>query len=150
MGIELKPEEIDDFLHRSPTVILCVAREGKPPLPLPMWFGWVEGQIVMTTNMGSKKMMALRNHPEVSCLVESGEEYFTLKAVLVMGHCEIIEDQEEARHWQEVIFETKPIYRRLFPEKLPSHLERFYQLPRAVLRVTPTSITSWDFAKVNR
>lgn len=150
MGIELNPEEVDAYFRQSPTVVLCMAREGHPPLPLPMWFGWMDGKIVMTTNMGSKKIAALRKNPEVSCLVESGEEYFSLKAVVVMGRCEIMEDPAEARKWQERIFESKPIYKRLFPDQLPPHLEKFYQLPRAVLKVTPSSFTSWDFAKVNR
>ena len=150
MGIELSREQIDEYMLDSPRIILCIARAGKAPLAVPMWFGWVNGQILMTTLLKSKKVAYVRESPLVSCLVESGEEYFTLKSVLFMGRCEVIDDQEEAKRTFDLIFRSKPIYKKLFPEELPPHLEKFYQLPRAVLRVTPHSTSTWDFAKVRR
>ena len=150
LGIELSPAEIDDYLLRSPRMILCVARDGRAPLALPMWFGWVEGKILMDTGLGSRKIPAIRKNPLVSCLVESGEDYFALQAVLIVGQCEIIDDQEERRRLADLIFEAKPVYRELFPKQLPPHLERFYSQPRAILRVTPHSMTTWNFGKIRR
>ena len=150
MGIELSSEEIDAYMLGSPRLILCVNREGKPPLPLPMWFGWVEGKIVMHTVLASKKVAPIRRDPVVSCLVESGVEYFKLKAALVIGHCEVVDEQEAVRGWMARMNESKPMYNEMFPSELPDHLERLYAQPRAALIVTPDSITSWDFAKVRR
>ena len=116
MGIELSPAEMDDYLLRSPRIILCVAREGRAPLALPMWFGWVEGKILMDTALGSRKISAIRKNPLVSCLVESGEDYFALQAVLIVGQCEIIDDPEERRRLADLIFETKPVLPGAFPE----------------------------------
>ena len=49
------------------------------------------------------------------------------------------------------IEQVKPLYRvQLFPEDLPPHLQRLYAQDRAALIITPTSTTSWDFAKVKR
>jgi nitroimidazol reductase NimA-like FMN-containing flavoprotein (pyridoxamine 5'-phosphate oxidase superfamily) len=150
MGVELTAPEIDAYLQAAPRCILCVSRDGHPPLPLPMWFGWIDGRIVMSTLAASKKVAHLRKHPQVACLVESGEDYFALKSVLIMGRCEVVEDDGAAREWMKRIEETKPLYRSLKPERFPGHLERFYQRPRVALLVAPSSLTSWDFAKIPR
>jgi len=151
MGIELSREEIDRYLNTAPRGILCVTRDGLAPLALPMWFAWVDGKVVMHTSLKSKKVAAVRKHPDVSFLVESGEHYWTLKAALIIGACEIVDDQAGARAWMSRIEQVKPLYReQLFPKELPSHLQKFYAQDRAALVITPNSITSRDFAKVRR
>lgn len=150
MGIELTKDEIDSYLQNAPRGILCVTRDGRAPLALPMWFAWHEGRILITTGLASKKVAAIRKHPEVSFLVESGDHYWTLKALLIIGTCQVIDDQTEARELHNRLHDIKPLYKKLFPEQLPPHLQKFYDAPRAILAITPTSITSWDFAKVRR
>ena len=149
MGIELSREEIDRYLNAAPRGILCVTRDGQAPLALPMWFAWVDGKIVMNTGLKSKKVAAVRKHPHVSFLVESGEHYWTLKAALIIGECEVVDDQEAARAWRARVEAVKPLYGdQLFPKELPPHLQKFYAQDRTALIITPKSITSWDFAKV--
>jgi len=150
MGVELSAQEIDQYLLSSPRIILCINRPGKAPLPLPMWFGWIDGKIYMHTLQSSKKIQPVRENPEVSCLVESGEEYFSLKALLIIGHCDVIDDQAEVRKYAELITQTKPIYKKYRPESWPPHLQRHYEKPRSLLRITPKSFTSWDFNKIRR
>lgn len=150
MGIELTQAELDEYMLNSSTVILCVSREGKAPLAVPMWFGWRDNTIYINTALQSKKVGAIRKNPLVSCLVESGQQYFKLKAVLLMGLCGINENQDEVniQTWHKWLHEVKPLYRELFPKKLPPHLERMYTMPRVTLKITRHSITSWDFSKV--
>lgn len=150
MGIELSTAEIDRYMLQSPRLILCVSREGRAPLAVPMWFGWKEGEIYMDTLLASKKVGYIRKNPLVSCLVESGEKYFSLKAVLLIGPCEIIDHPDEVKKTGGVISQTKPIYKELFPADPPPHIKRIYEAPRAILRLKPDSLTSWDFAKVRR
>jgi len=151
MGIELSREEIDRYLNSAPRGILCVARDAHAPLALPMWFAWVDGKVVMNTSLKSKKVAAVRKHPQVSFLVESGEHYWTLKAALIIGECEVVDDQLAVHAWASRVEKVKPLYKeQLFPKKLPPHLERLYAQDRAALIITPKSITSWDFAKVRR
>jgi len=151
MGIELSREEIDRYLNAAPRGTLCVTRDGQAPLALPMWFAWVDGKIVMHTSLKSKKVAAVRKHPQVSFLVESGKHYWTLKAALIIGECEVVDDQAAARAWMTRIEQVKPLYKdHLFPKDLPPHLQRLYAQDRAVLVITPRSITSWAFAKVRR
>jgi general stress protein 26 len=153
MGIELTDPEIDAYLAQAPTVILGIDRDGRAPLLVPMWFAWHEGALYMNTALDSAKIGWLRRRPEVSCLVESGDAYFTLKAVRITGNCAINDSQAEVNSavWIEWLFQVKPLYATLADrEQMPPHLERFYRRPRATLKVTPRRIGSWDFAKIRR
>ncbi len=150
MGVDLNQAEIDEFMLSSPVVILCVAREGRAPLAVPMWFGWVNNTVYVNTALNSKKVEYIRNNPLVSCLVETGRDYYELKSVLLTGQCTINENQTEvnAGTWKEWLLDTKPLYREIYPHTLPPHLERFYAQPRATLVIAPHGTTSWDFAKI--
>jgi len=150
MAIDLTQREIDEFMLSSPVVILCVAREGRAPLAVPMWFGWADNTIYLNTALASKKVGYIRENPLVSCLVETGRDYYELKSVLLMGRCEINENQAEvnADAWREWLHAVKPLYREIYPKILPPHLARFYAEPRATLVIKPYGTTTWDFAKI--
>jgi nitroimidazol reductase NimA-like FMN-containing flavoprotein (pyridoxamine 5'-phosphate oxidase superfamily) len=150
MGVNLEPHEIDEYMNAQLRTILCVTRPGKAPFATPMWFAWMDRRVLMHTLLTSKKVDYIRAQPLVTCVVESGEHYYTLKSVLLMGPCEVIDDQDIVRAEIERMRQAKPVYNNLRPEQWPSHLERHYAKPRALLRVTPHSITSWDFAKIRR
>lgn len=148
MGVTLEPREIDEFMLSRPTAILCVTRPGRAPFATPMWFAWMDGQLVMHTLLTSKKVQYIRDQPLVTCVVEGGEKYLELKAILLMGPCEVVDDQPTVRLEIERMTSAKPLYDTLRAQKLPPHLERHYEKPRALLRVTPKSITTWDFGKL--
>src|SRR5258705_1391949 len=148
MGIELSREEIDRYLNAAPRGMLCVTRDGLAPLALRMWFAWVDGKVVMHTSLKSKKVAAVRKHPDVSFLVESGEHYWTLKAALIIGACEIVDDQAGARAWMWRIEGVKPLYRQEpFPKELPAPPPKASPHDSASLVMPPKPFTSWAFAK---
>jgi nitroimidazol reductase NimA-like FMN-containing flavoprotein (pyridoxamine 5'-phosphate oxidase superfamily) len=151
MAVTMSQAEIDEMLLNSPNIILCINRKNLPPLPVPMWFGWKDNIVYMHTLAASKKVQHLKANPQVSLLVESGADYFALKSVLIMGKAEVSEDQDVVKQYQAIIDEVKPQYKNQWrPKKYPPQLEKFYQRPRAAIRITPTSITTWDFAKIPR
>lgn len=150
MGIALSQSEIDDFMRNSVTCILCINRKGKSPLPLPMWFGWENNTIFINTAAASKKAAPLRQDPKVAVLVEAGHQYYALKTVLCMGEARINENQDEVNFeaWSNWLHANKPIYKQTYADKLPPHLQRFYQQQRMTLEIKPHSITTWDFSKI--
>lgn len=153
MGIALTDAEIDAFLRQAPTLILAVNRSGRAPLMVPMWFAWHAGAIHLNTALDSRKVACLRADPRVSCLVESGTDYFALKAVFMTGECRINDDQTEVNTecWSEWLGAVKPLYRECLRRgSMPPHLLRHYARPRATLIVRPRHVTSWDFAKIRR
>jgi len=151
MGISLSDAELTEFMAAEPTAILCIPRAGKAPLPVPMSFIWHEGKVYMRTASHSKKMAWLRGSPLVSVVVEnSGAHYYELKAVLVMGTCTVEEHPARLEWYAELRNRVKPLYTDRDADELPPHLQRHYARPRALLTVTPHSVTSWDFRKIRR
>lgn len=150
MGVELAAHEIEEYLQARPRVVLCINRPGRPPMATPMWFAWIDGQVWMHTLLASRKVDYIRADPNVTCLVESGQHYYELKAVQIRGPCEVVDDPEQVRAGIARMNEAKPLYGSLRPASWPPHLERHYAKPRALLRVTPQRITTWDFSKIRR
>ena len=59
---------------------------------VPMWFvPEADGSLVMWTNGRSQKAVNLRRDPRVTALAESGEGYFELRGVSVVGRAELVE-----------------------------------------------------------
>jgi hypothetical protein len=93
----------------------------------------------------------LRRDPIVSLIAEdSGTGYFSLKSVIVEGTAEVSEDPDVVAAYRRIIDETKPDLVSRRPEQWPAQLERFYQRPRAAIKVTATRYKTWDFAKIPR
>src|SRR5258708_37641164 len=65
--------------------------DGYPHL-VTMYYVMIDGQITFWTYRRSQKALNLERDPRISCLVETGEEYFDLRGVLVQGSARRIED----------------------------------------------------------
>ncbi len=65
--------------------------DGFPHL-VTMYYVVVDGRITFWTYRTSQKALNLDRDPRISCLVETGEQYFDLRGVLVQGTAHRIED----------------------------------------------------------
>jgi len=59
-----------------------------------MFYAMVGGQIAFWTYRASQKARNLARDPRVTCLVETGEEYFDLRGVQVQGTVRCVEDPD--------------------------------------------------------
>jgi PPOX class probable F420-dependent enzyme len=59
-----------------------------------MFYAMVDGQIAFWTYRASQKARNLARDPRVTCLVETGEEYFELRGVQVQGTVRCVEDPD--------------------------------------------------------
>ena len=151
MAVDMSQTEIDEFLLGQPTLILCINRPGKAPLPVPMAYGWRDGAAYMHTLAASPKVGLLKRNPTVSLIAEdSGTGYFSLKSVMVEGIAEVSEDPAVVDDYRRIIDETKPHLKSRRPEQWPPQLERFYQRPRAAIKVIAKRYKTWDFDKIPR
>jgi hypothetical protein len=57
-----------------------------------MYYVMLDGQIAFWTYRSAQKARNLARDPRVTCLVETGEEYFELRGVQVVGTARCIED----------------------------------------------------------
>jgi len=71
-----------------------LASNGKDGFPhlVTMYYVLIDGQVTFWTYRRSQKALNLERDPRISCLVETGEQYFDLRGVLVQGMARRIEN----------------------------------------------------------
>ncbi len=65
--------------------------DGMPHL-VTMYYTLIDGKIAFWTYRTSQKAVNLARDPRISCLVESGDQYFDLKGVQIQGVVQTIDD----------------------------------------------------------
>ncbi len=115
--------------------------DGSPHLAT-MWFGVLGDDIVMWTQRTSVKARNLRHDPRVACLVESGDDYTSLKGLTVTGHVEFVEDEEGLLRIGEAI-----ISRNYSDADRPDYRQMALSGARIGLVVRAAHWASWDFAR---
>jgi len=71
--------------------LATINRDGTPHL-VTMFYVMLGGQIAFWTYRSSQKARNLARDPRVTCLVETGEDYFELRGVQVAGRVRCVED----------------------------------------------------------
>jgi PPOX class probable F420-dependent enzyme len=90
--VAMTPAEITALLEQSRKLQLAtINRDGTPHL-VTMFYVLLGGQIAFWTYRSSQKALNLARDPRVTCLVETGEEYFELRGVQVAGVTRRVED----------------------------------------------------------
>ena len=142
--IRMTPDEVAACLAgRRRIVLVSNGREGLPH-PVPMNYGLDEqGRVVMTSYARSQKVRNLERDPRAVLLVETGERYQDLKAVILYCDAEILREPDVVRALAERMraaagLAQEPI--RPAPSSSPPK--------RVVLRFTPFRTVSWDHAKL--
>lgn len=83
MGIQLEKEELEEFLENSHTMILSTLRRSGEPFMTPLWYVYMDGAIYFSTPSHSAKVEHIKRDPRVCCLIEEGERWVDLKAVIL-------------------------------------------------------------------
>lgn len=83
--VAMSSAEVMEMLAANRKVQLATnGADGFPHL-VTMYYVMIDGQITFWTYRRSQKALNLERDPRISCLVETGEEYFDLRGVLVQG-----------------------------------------------------------------
>ena len=86
MGIQLDQDELDEFLESSHTMILATIRKSGEPFMTPLWYVYMDGAIYFSTPAQSAKVEHLKRDSRVCCLIEEGERWVDLKAVVPVSY----------------------------------------------------------------
>jgi general stress protein 26 len=109
-----------------------------------MWYGFLEGEIAFETKAKSQKIANLRRDPNITCMVESGDDYNELKGVQIIGTAEIFEERDRLIEMGKSVFE-----RHVGPytdDMLPA-VEMMLN-KRVGIKVNPVRVASWDHTKL--
>src|SRR5262249_15258776 len=90
--VRMTPAEVAALLAESRKLQLAtINRDGTPHL-VTMFYVMLGGQIAFWTYRSSQKARNLARDPRVTCLVETGEDYFELRGAQVAGRVRCVED----------------------------------------------------------
>ena len=146
--IKLNREEVQEYLERQKTLIIVSNGRDGHPHPMPMWFHTDEaGCLYCTTFRKAQKVLNWQRDPKASLLVESGDEYADLKAVLIYARAEIVDDFEAVC---DALVKISTKGRRVTPEQTEAVRAQVAgnAAKRVLLKFIPERYVSWDHSKL--
>jgi PPOX class probable F420-dependent enzyme len=145
--IGMTAEEVGAYLAEQRRIILVTNGRDGMPHAVPMNYGVDEdGRIVMTSFRKSQKVRNLERDPRATLLVESGQTYAALKAVMACCRAEIVTGREAIAAGMARIRAAEPLAGSLdaaMGEQVRASLEK-----RVLLRFTPFRVIAWDHARL--
>ncbi|QCH24822.1 pyridoxamine 5'-phosphate oxidase family protein [Mycobacteroides salmoniphilum] len=142
--IVMSDEEITEFINNSRTTTMAtVGADGQPHL-VAMWYAVIDGELWFETKAKSQKVVNLKRDPRITCLIEDGLTYDTLRGVSIEGQAEIIEDADKLFEVGISVFER---YTAPYTEEMKPIVEAMLN-KRIAVRVRTARIRSWDHRKL--
>lgn len=148
MGIQLSPDELAEFLEQSHTLIVSTIRRSGEPLTTPVWYVYLDGAIYFGTPSQSAKVEHLRRDPRVCCLVEEGERWVDLKAVVLTCDAEFVDGtSEEAERIRE---RTEAKYADFTVQHTGATADHYRSVTYVKLIPRESDVRSWYNRKIRR
>lgn len=93
--ITMSDDEVQAYLAEQRVLnVATIGPTGHPHL-VAMWYEVIDGKVSFWTFAKSQKVMNLRRDPRITCLVESGDTYETLRGVELVGTARLVEDYDQ-------------------------------------------------------
>ena len=102
---------MDDFLTNGHTVILATTRKSGEPFLTPLWFVYDDGVVYLRTRAKSAKVKHIKRDPRVCLMVETGDQWVDLKAVVMNCDAEFVEDEPERKRIGQMLTDKYAAYR---------------------------------------
>ena len=142
--VAMTADEIAAFLAGSRKLQLAtINRDGTPHL-VAMYYVMLGGRIAFWTYRSSQKARNLARDPRLTCLVESGQEYFDLRGVQVAGLARLVDDPAGVLEIGRGVAGGMAGVPSDAVEDYVAHAAR----KRAGYVVEPARIVSWDHSKL--
>jgi PPOX class probable F420-dependent enzyme len=142
--ITMTDDEITAFVDRSRTATMATNGPGGMPHVVAMWYAVVDGQIWFETKSRSQKAQNLRRDDRITCLIEDGLTYDTLRGVSLEGHGVIVEDPDVLWRIGVNVWER---YTGPYTEDARPLVEMMLT-KRVAVRLDVTRTRSWDHRKL--
>jgi PPOX class probable F420-dependent enzyme len=140
----MTPDEVTAMLAASRKMLLAtINRDGTPHL-VAMYYGLLDGRIAFWTYRTSQKALNLARDPRLTCLVESGDEYFDLRGVQVNGVVRTVTEPDELTVIGRLVAGRMP---GIPPDALDEYVAHGVR-KRWGYVVEPSVVTSWDHSKL--
>jgi PPOX class probable F420-dependent enzyme len=148
VSVRLTDEEAWAELSAAHTGILTTLRRDGRPVALPVWFTVLERHIYVRTPTRTHKVAHVRDDPRATFLVERGERWAELCAVMVHADVTLLDGGPERDAVEAAITEKYASF-RTESAQLPDATRAHYAVESAVLRLTPAGrLVTWDNSKL--
>ena len=145
--VAMSEDEVDAFLAASMKVqVASIGPDGAPHLTT-LFYVVHGGKIAFWTYATSQKIKNLERDPRITCLVETGTDYFELAGVSIQGTAEIVRDEDRIREIGTAV--THAMSGGVDLGDLGRDIVEKQVKKRVAVIVTPTKVASWDHSKMS-
>ncbi len=120
-----------------------VGPTGHPHL-VAMWYGVIDGHIWFETKAKSQKVQNIRRDDRITCMIEDGLTYDTLRGVALEGRAVIVDDPDALWTLGVSVWER---YNGPYSDEVKPLVE-FMLNKRVAVRVDVERVRSWDHSKL--
>jgi PPOX class probable F420-dependent enzyme len=142
--IAMTGDEIDTFVERSRTATMATLGPTGAPHLVAMWYAVIDGQIWFETKAKSQKAQNLRRDGRLTCLIEDGLTYDTLRGVSLEGQGAIVDDPDALWRVGVNVWER---YTGPYTEEARPMVEAMLA-KRIAVRLDVARVRSWDHRKL--
>jgi PPOX class probable F420-dependent enzyme len=142
--ITMTDDEIAAFVERSRTATMATIGPNGAPHVIAMWYAVIDGQIWFETKSRSQKAQNLRRDDRITCMIEDGLTYDTLRGVSIEGRGVIVDDPDEL--WKIGVSVWERYTGPYTDEAKP--LVEFMLHKRIAVRLDVDRVRSWDHRKL--
>jgi PPOX class probable F420-dependent enzyme len=142
--IAMSDAEVASFIEHGRTATMAtIGPSGRPHL-IAMWYAVIDGQIWFETKARSQKAQNLRRDDRLTCMIEAGLTYDTLRGVSVEGRGVIVDDPGEMWKVGVSVWER---YTGPYADEMKPFVEAMLH-KRVVVRLDVERVRSWDHRKL--
>jgi PPOX class probable F420-dependent enzyme len=117
---------------------------GGAPHLVAMWYAVVNGEIWFETKVKSQKVVNLRRDDHITCMIEDGRTYDTLRGVSIEGRAVISDDADDIHRVGVSVWER---YYGPYTEEQQPRVAALMN-KRVAVRVAAARVRSWDHRKL--
>ncbi|MCU1389039.1 MAG: putative pyridoxal 5-phosphate synthase [Ilumatobacteraceae bacterium] len=142
--ITMSDEEIATYIEQSRIATMgTIGPDGRPHL-VAMWYAVIDGAIWFETKGRAQKVKNLQRDDRITCMIEDGDTYVTLRGVSIEGRGVIIDDPEVLWKVGVSVWER---YTGPYTEEVKPFVE-FMLNKRVAVRVDVERVRTWDHKKL--
>lgn len=136
--------EVADFLREGRRAQVATHNPDGTIHLVPMSYVLYDGRVTFWTAPVSRKVANLRLDPRVTCLVETGDDFGSFRAVQMTGEASLHEDVETSRRVGEALFSLTV---GELTDDLRGYVARLAP-DRVAIAVEARRVVSWDHRKL--
>ncbi|MCX2715408.1 pyridoxamine 5'-phosphate oxidase family protein [Mycolicibacterium sp. J2] len=143
-AIAMSPSEIDEFLATQRTCRVGTVGATGGPHVTPLWFAWDGSALWLYSIVDSQRWTDVSRDPRIAVVVDAGNDYHDLRGVEMVGRAIVVGEAPRTGDSHPELAEPE----RLFAEKYFAGSAFVDDGRHGWLRMTPVTVTSWDFRKL--